>query len=249
MKIQVIASGSKGNCTIIKTKNKTILIDIGISFLSLQKKLDDNSFSIDEIDILLITHTHKDHISGLKTFAKKTDTKIYVTNEINSELIDIKKDNFIIIEKTFKIESLEVKLLSLSHDTPNTYGYIITEEENSIVYITDTGYINRNLFPYIRNKTVYIIESNYDEEMLLDGPYPRCLKERVISDSGHLSNKSTAKYLNKLVGENTKCVILAHLSEKNNTEELAYTETKKVLSNDINVYIAKQNEVIDKVEI
>ena len=93
------------------------------------------------------------------------------------------------------------------------------------------------------NKDIYVIESNHDEAMLMDGPYPRFLKERVISDRGHLSNKTTARYLKNIIGEKTKYIVLAHLSEKNNTESLAYEETKEAIDNDsIDILIARQNE-------
>ena len=100
------------------------------------------------------------------------------------------------------------------------------------------------------NKDIYIIESNHDEQMLMDGPYPRFLKERVISDRGHLSNKTTAKYLNNITGEKTKYIVLAHLSEKNNTEEIAYKETSEVIdTKKIEVLIARQDEESKLIEV
>jgi phosphoribosyl 1,2-cyclic phosphodiesterase len=123
-------------------------------------------------------------------------------------------------------------------------------KEETLVYITDTGYINRKYLSKMVNKDLYLIESNHDEVMLMDGPYPRFLKERVISDKGHLSNTTTSKYLKKIVGERTKYVILAHISEKNNTEELAYTCTKEMLDNDkIDIIIAKQYEESPMIEV
>ena len=99
-------------------------------------------------------------------------------------------------------------------------------------------------------KDCYIIESNHDEKMLMDGPYPRFLKERVISDKGHLSNTTTAKYLQKIIGDNTKRIVLAHLSETNNTEELAYNTTKDLLNDkDIEVLVAKQHESTAIIEV
>ena len=132
----------------------------------------------------------------------------------------------------------------------NKVVFLIKEENKSLVYITDTGYINRKILNKIVNVNCYIIESNHDEIMLMDGPYPRFLKERVISDKGHLSNKTTAKYLSKIVGPNTKNIILAHRSETNNTEEKIRTAIEEVnLREDINVIIAKQNEPSPLIEI
>ena len=122
--------------------------------------------------------------------------------------------------------------------------------DKSLVYITDTGYINRKILNNIVGKDCYIIESNHDEVMLMDGPYPRFLKERVISDKGHLSNITTAKYLKKIVGKNTKNIILAHRSETNNTEEKILEAIDNVeLDKNINIYIARQNEEGPLIEV
>ena len=116
--------------------------------------------------------------------------------------------------------------------------------------MTDTGYINRKYLAKMVGKDAYIIESNHDEVMLMDGPYPRFLKERVISDKGHLSNKTTAKYLKKIIGSNTKTIVLAHLSEKNNTEEKALSAiADEELPASINILIARQNEEGPLIEV
>lgn len=119
-----------------------------------------------------------------------------------------------------------------------------------MIYVTDTGYINRKFLSKMTEKDIYVIESNHDEKMLMDGPYPRFLKERVISDKGHLSNYTTAKYLQKIVGKNTKYIILAHISETNNTKELALNTTKDLLNrDDIEIIVAKQDEESKFVEV
>lgn len=150
----------------------------------------------------------------------------------------------------FNINDVNIELIHTSHDAPCSVGFIINYNNKSMVYVTDTGYINRKYLNKMTKKDLYLIESNHDEVMLMDGPYPRFLKERVISDKGHLSNKTTSKYLRKLVGDNTKYVILAHISEKNNTEELAYECTRKELENtNIEIIIAKQHEESQMIEV
>ena len=164
------------------------------------------------------------------------------------EIVPYTSCNF--IDQDFAINDINIKLLPTSHDAPSSTGFLIKEENRSLVYITDTGYINRKILNKIVNVNCYIIESNHDEVMLMDGPYPRFLKERVISDKGHLSNKTTAKYLSKIVGPNTKNIILAHRSETNNTEEKIKEAIEEVnLREDINVIIAKQNEPSPLIEI
>ena len=141
------------------------------------------------------------------------------------------------------INDVTIELIHTSHDAPYSVGYIIEQNHQSLVYVTDTGYINRKYLAKMVNKNTYFIESNHDEVMLMDGPYPRFLKERVISDKGHLSNKTTAKYLKKIIGSNTRNIILAHLSENNNTEEKALEAMQEEgLDKSINIMIARQYE-------
>ena len=174
-----------------------------------------------------------------------------ISNSYISELLNVSKTQVSRIINTLRKDwYIEIELIHTSHDTDYSVGFIITEKEKSMVYVTDTGYINRKFLAKMKNKDIYIIESNHDEAMLMDGPYPRFLKERVISDKGHLSNKTTARYLKQSVGEKTKYIVLAHLSEKNNTEELAYKETKEAVNNDnIKIIVAKQDEESELLEV
>ncbi len=249
MKIQTIASGSKGNCSIILCGDTNIIIDMGVSYLTLKKSLEENSLSFDQFSAILITHCHKDHINGLASLVKHTSLKAFIPRNMYDSLkeyIPLSRCEF--IEDNFNINDVEVELIHTSHDAPSSVGFIITHNDKSLVYVTDTGYINRKYLNKMVNKDLYLIESNHDEVMLMDGPYPRFLKERVISDSGHLSNTTTSKYLKKIIGPKTKNIILAHLSEKNNTEEKAL-EAIKDQEIDINITIAKQYETSPIIEV
>ena len=162
----------------------------------------------------------------------------------------VPKNQAIFIKNKNKLGSITIELIHTSHDTACSVGYIITYKNKSLVYITDTGYINRKYLKMIENKYIYLIESNHDEEMLMNGPYPPFLKQRVISDRGHLSNRTTASYLKQVVGENTKYVVLAHLSEQNNDENLALKIAKEALfEKNIELIIAHQNEVSPVIEV
>ena len=251
MKIKTLASGSKGNCSIVLCNDTNLIIDMGISYLTLKRSLEENSLSFLDFQGILITHCHKDHTSGLSTLISKTKLNVYIPKEMYDSLKEyVPKDRCIFIEDKFNINDVSIELIHTSHDAPYSVGYIIEYKNRSLVYVTDTGYINRKYLNKMVNKNLYLIESNHDEVMLMDGPYPRFLKERVISDKGHLSNATTSKYLKKIVGDNTKTIILAHLSEKNNTEEKALEEIKKVeLSKNIKVLIARQYEESEMIEI
>lgn len=251
MKVQMIASGSKGNCAVILSEYTNIIIDAGISYPTLKKKLEENSLSFDIFDAILITHCHKDHTNGLSSLIKHTTINTYIPEgmyESIKEYVPYPRCTF--VNDEFDINSLNIELIHTSHDAPSSVGYIIKEDNKKMCYVTDTGYINRKYLAKMTELDCYVIESNHDEVMLMEGPYPRFLKERVISDKGHLSNKTTARYLKKIIGKNTKNIILAHLSETNNTHELALnTIREQVPDSNINIIVADQNKVSDKIEV
>ena len=251
MKFKVLASGSKGNCTVIVSEQAKIIIDMGISYLTLKKSLEEDSLSLNDFTGILITHCHKDHTNGLASLVKHTKLKVYIPIKMYDSLKElISKDDCIFIEDNFKINDLKIELIHTSHDAPSSVGYIIENNNKTLVYVTDTGYINRKYLSKMTEKDCYIIESNHDEKMLMDGPYPRFLKERVISDTGHLSNKTTAKYLKKIMGDKTKYVLLAHLSEKNNTPEKALEAMKnEEIDKQAKVLIASQYEMSEILEV
>ena len=163
-------------------------------------------------------------------------------------------ENYSIIDKpSFCIKDIYVETIKTSHDTEDSLGYIINNQNKSVVYITDTGYINHKYFNILKNRDIYIMESNHDVEMLNNGKYPFELRKRILSDKGHLSNYDSAKYLSRFIGEKTKYILLAHLSEENNTKELAYnTLTNRLEKSHIimnNIIITNQNKETELINI
>ena len=230
MKVCNLASGSTGNCTYIGTENYNILIDLGKTKKYLVDKLSLIGLDYKDIDYVFLTHTHDDHTSAIRTFLKNHKAKLVITQKMFMELKDISDLNIIIYEEHPEIENLDIKSYVMSHDTNDIRSFVITENEKSLVYITDTGYVNSKYFKNFKGKNTYFIESNHDIEMLTHGPYPEWLQKRVLSDFGHLSNKFAGIYLSKLIDENTKNILLLHLSEKNNTESCALDTVKEALS-------------------
>lgn len=251
LKFKTLASGSKGNCAIVLCGNTNLIIDAGISYLALKRNLEENNLDFSSFYGILITHSHSDHIKGLSSIIKHTKIKVLIPQKMYPELQEIVPlERIIFIEDKNKIEDTQIELIHTSHDTACSVGYIITYQNKSLVYVTDTGYINRKYLKLMENKSIYLIESNHDEELLMHGPYPPFLKQRVISDRGHLSNKTTATYLEKIVGNNTKYILLAHISEKNNTASLAYNTTKeKIDDKNITLMIAEQNNASPLIEV
>lgn len=251
LKFKTFASGSKGNCAIVLCGKIKLIIDIGISYLTLKRNLEQNNLDINQFSAILITHSHSDHIKGLSSLIKQTKLRVLIPKEMYPELKEIIPiERIIFLNDQNKIQDVEIELIHTSHDTACSVGYIITYHNKSLVHITDTGYINRKYLKLMEKKDIYLIESNHDEEMLMNGPYPPFLKQRVISDRGHLSNNTTASYLEQIIGDNTKYILLAHISEKNNTEELAYKTTKeKLQGKNIKLLVAHQYEESPLIEV
>ena len=250
MRVCVLSSGSKGNCSYIETNNHKILIDIGNSSAYVERSLKSIGVEPSEIDMVLISHAHVDHIAGLRVFSKKFNPKVYMTEKIFKES-GLNISNVYDIPNIYEIDGVKITSIKTSHDTEDSNGFIVEEDGKSCVYITDTGYINKRYFKKLYNKNIYIFESNHDPEMLMNNPrYPHHTKIRIIGDTGHLSNQDSAYYLSEFIGPDTKMVYLAHLSEQNNRAELALTTLKNELKckniKFSNIKIAKQNKVSEE---
>jgi phosphoribosyl 1,2-cyclic phosphodiesterase len=215
MEYVILASGSRGNSTVIMNGKTRILIDAGLPTNELLSKLESLNLSVDQIDAVLITHEHIDHTRSLEIFSK---SKVY-----SSPLtLSLEDKNYLEFYKEVKIAGFNITPIQLSHDCADPMGFIIKHDHESLVYITDTGYIKEQDFQYINNATHYILESNHDENMLMMTKRPHHLKQRIMSPKGHLSNITASLILAKLVGVETKSIRLAHLSDEANTKELAY---------------------------
>ena len=252
MKVKVLSSGSKGNTTYIEAGNTRILVDCGNTCKYVMSKFKDMGIDSKSLDAILITHTHIDHVKGLKVFLKKNSIPVYITNGMLNELDYL--NNYIVIDSDkFSIKNLLIDVIKTSHDAPDSVGYIISEKDKSLVYITDTGYINKKYFDILSNRDMYIMESNHDVEMLSNSSYPFRVRQRILGDKGHLSNYDSSRYLSSFVGLNTKCIILAHLSEENNTETLAYNTLRNRLNNsskDVEkIIIAKQDSETELIDV
>lgn len=254
MKVCVLASGSKGNSSYIETTNTKVLVDIGMSTLYIEKQMQNLNIDIKSINSVILTHTHVDHINGLKVFIKKYNPTIYLTQKMFDDIIKlIPLNNYILIEKDFIIDDLNINIIKTSHDSNDSNGYIFEHNNKTISYITDTGYINKKHHEKLKNKDIYIMESNHDIEMLMNGRYPYHLKQRILGDSGHLSNKDCSKYLSNFIGENTKEIVLIHISHENNHPDIALKTIEDTFKkNNIdfkNITISKQEERTELIEL
>jgi len=230
MLVSVLASGSEGNSTYIETKDTKILLDLGMNTKYITTKLDELGVDSKEIEYIFMTHTHSDHTGAIKTFIKRNEPTIVLTEKMLEELDFLSEyDKLIVKSDSLEIGNTRIVPFKTSHDAVDSRGYLIEDEESSMVYMTDTGYLNQKYFDLLRDKNLYVMEANHDVEMLMNGSYPKWLKSRILSDHGHLSNNSAGFYLSKLIGPHTKKFILAHLSKENNTKEEALRTVKKTL--------------------
>ena len=254
MKTCVLSSGSKGNVVFVETSSSRYLLDVGRNKKYVLEKLEEIGVKPQEIDYILISHSHDDHISGLEQFIKTYHTKVCVTEEILKNVNWLKKyDNLIIYDDDLNLGEDLIETIKSSHDSNDARNFIISDGSKSLCYVTDTGYINQKNFDKLKNHDIYLFESNHDIEMLTNGPYPQWLKMRVLSDKGHLSNIAAGVYLAKFIGNKTKHVVLIHLSETNNKPELARNTTKEIFDEyniDFkNISCASQNEISEVIEI
>lgn len=255
MKVCVLSSGSKGNSTLVITDKVKILIDLGTTTSYVEAALNNLNVDVKEISHILITHSHVDHIKGLKVFIKRYNPVILVTEDMKN-ILEKELGNFryeYYEDKKAIIGDLTVNVIKTSHDAEESIGFVLTNNNSSMVYITDTGYINQKYFKILSNNNLYVLESNHDIKMLMDGPYPYYLKQRVQGDKGHLSNKQASDYLCKFIGDNTRKIVFAHISEHNNSyEKVIETFNEELSKNDMkfdDVLIAKQNETTEVIEV
>ena len=232
MFFDIVNSGSKGNATLVFSKEALILIDMGIAVYTLEDELAKFNKKIEDIDAVFITHNHTDHIKSIKTFSPK---KLYaLKGTIPGSLSNVIKP----FEKV-QIKDFEVFAFPTSHDASNPCGYFIKDKSSTLVYMTDTGvYLSSNT-EYIHNPDYLIIESNHDISMELHAHRPMELIQRVLSEHGHLCNEDSAFAALEIIGKNTKEIVLAHLSEEANTPEIALAAYEKIFEYknvDINKY-------------
>lgn len=223
MQINLFCSGSKGNACLIQTAQAKVLIDCGPSTKRyMTNSLNDADVKVEDLDAVLITHSHSDHIRQLAMFQNVpiyTCCPLSVKNSKRQEvLLDL---HTITPPAQFQIGDLVIQAFPTSHDSGPSMGFVLYHGNEKLVYVTDTGYIKAEYFDLLSDADYYIFESNHDLEMLQQTDRPYWLKARIACDTGHLCNVDSARLLSHFISSRTKRIVLAHLSEEANTPELA----------------------------
>lgn len=232
MQFCALASGSSGNCFYIEKEGKGVLIDCGISSKQIIERLALLKKSPEKIKAIFVTHEHSDHTKGIDVFASRFEIPIYATNRTARSRFLCREESLIQTIKnkeSVKVGRFNVEAFPKSHDAADPVSYHIEDDSKSLAVITDLGYGCKNVIEHISTSDGLILESNHDPEMLKNGPYPGYLKKWVASDLGHLSNNQAALLVLEHANSCLKRLVLSHLSENNNTEEIALKTMKGML--------------------
>lgn len=235
MRLCSIASGSSGNCIYVGSDATHILVDAGISGKRITEGVHSLDLDLNQLDGILITHEHSDHIAGLGVLARKCNIPIYATQKTidaikwTSSVGKIDETLFQVIypDERFILKDLRIRPIRISHDAADPVAYRIEHEHSSTVIMTDLGCYNDYIVESMKHADMLLIEANHDVNMLQVGPYPYPLKRRILGDRGHLSNELCGQLLGKVLHDDVSHILLGHLSKENNIPELAY-ETVRV---------------------
>lgn len=247
-------SGSTGNCLLIQTSETNILIDAGVSQKKIQNALASFSLSFEDIDAIVVTHEHSDHIQSVGSISRKYGIPVYsnieTLNAMPSQKEKIADENKRIFtpNKKFRINNLELIGFNIPHDAANPCGFNIYHDDKKISIATDIGHMDNSLLSNLVDSSFILLESNYDPDILKYGKYPFKLKERILGPNGHLSNDTSAKTITELAQKHSlKHAMLGHLSKENNFPELALKtvtselESKNITNKDIHIDVASRD--------
>ncbi|MCD8083943.1 MAG: MBL fold metallo-hydrolase [Clostridiales bacterium] len=230
MRLVSIASGSSGNCTYVGSDRTHILVDAGISNRRIEQGLNEIGLKGSELDGIILTHEHSDHVKGLGVLARRHHLRIYGTKETLCEVAAMKglgeypRELLTPVspDVEFTVGDLVIRPFSIDHDAANPVAYRVRHGQKTVAVATDMGHYDQYIIDHLQGLDAVLLESNHDRNMLEAGPYPYYLKRRIMGDRGHLSNEAAGRLLNDILHDGLKQILLGHLSRENNYAELAY---------------------------
>lgn len=252
-----VASGSSGNCICLGSDRCHVMIDAGISGKRIEEGMNTYDYTTSDMDGVLITHEHSDHIQGLGVVARKYGLPIYATKGTADAILQsssvgkIDPSLFHVIEagKTFFIGNLEIYPMSISHDAADPVAYLVSDGRHRVGVVTDLGYYDADIVSHMEGLDALLLEANHDIHMLQVGAYPYPLKQRILGERGHLSNETSGQLLGQILHDGMQHILLGHLSKENNYDELAYETVRLEISlgdnpyrgNDFPIEVAKRD--------
>ena len=249
MKIMNLVSGSSGNSTFVGTEQVTVLCDVGVSMKKIEECLNTAGYTGADIDAVLITHEHIDHVKGLGVFQRKYRIPVYATDGTIDQIFRMNSLGRLDRElfrpfrpgDSIQLKNLEIQSFTVMHDAADPVCYSFTDGEKKACIATDLGCVTEDLIRGLRGCDYMLIEANHDIRMLEAGPYPYPLKQRILGDHGHLSNEAGGAFIRELLNEHVKEIRLGHLSKENNMEELALLTVRQELMG--NPYVPDSSEL------
>lgn len=257
MIISVLASGSSGNAMMVGSGSTNVLLDAGLSARRVQEKLGAVGMEPGDLSGILVSHEHSDHVSGIGPVSRRFGLPVYATTATHGALdrrIDGRTERFFIETGVeFAVGDLLITAFAVSHDCVDPVGYTITDGVTRVTIATDLGVVGGSVRRHLARADCVVLEFNHDERMLIDGAYPWPLKQRIMSNVGHLSNESAGNELRLLADAPLGALVLAHMSEENNTPELAYETAAGVLDGagrgDVAIHVAAQHEPLGPIVV
>lgn len=234
MRFSVLGSGSKGNCVYIECGRTAILIDGGFSGREIAERLQRIGRDAARLDAICVTHEHNDHIAGVGVLSRRCGLPVYANpgtfTAAEGQLGKLAARQEFDTGGQFTINDLQIRSFRISHDTADPVGYVISSDRTSLGYCTDTGKVTHLMQQRLAGCSGLVLEFNHNLEMLKNGPYPPALQQRVRSSRGHLANEDAAGFLQGILHPGLRLAVIAHLSETNNTPELALAAARRIMT-------------------
>ncbi len=251
-------SGSSGNCSLVETENTKILVDAGVTAKKIQDGLKECNVSLNQIDAIIITHEHSDHVKGLQVLCKNNDINVYANSHtftMMKQAIPENQKKYFNTNEFFEINDLRIFPFSIPHDAADPCGFSIYHNNHKISIATDIGHMENRIIDELSGSNYVLLESNYEPDMLKCSKYPYSLKRRILGENGHLSNEDAANTISILTKQGVKNFSLGHLSEQNNLPELAYQTTmnqiisKNVFDDKLRLNVCDRYKPNDSIDI
>ncbi len=247
MRVCLLASGSRGNSTLIEVDGCRLLIDAGLSGIETERRLATIGLTCCDLNAILVTHEHHDHVGGIGPLARRYNLPVYIDRQTHAALPKLGKIaalHHFTAGDTFPLQNLFISSFSTTHDAVNPVGFTIDSSEGKVGFATDLGMSTRLVADHLKDCRALVLEANHDEQMLQDGPYPWSLKQRIRSRHGHLSNNESCSLLQEVCWSGLDVLFLAHLSEENNCPQLAEQSFREILTgcgHNVDIFVGRQS--------